>query len=401
MKTITIIPARGGSKGIPRKNVRQLAGKPLIMHTLLHAKQTPGLDRIIVTTDDPEIAAISKQVGVEVILRPREISGDTATSESALHHVLDHLQESEGYEPDLVVFLQATSPLRKPQDIQNAIDTLQREQADSLFSASRVHGFVWRSTADTLSALTYDPTQRQRRQDFAETIWEENGSIYIFKPKVLKTYNNRLGGKIAVYPMDSLDSFQVDEPDDLELIETIVAGRESDRHRKNNDLKDIRLLVSDFDGVMTDNRVLVNQLGNEAVYCHRGDGLGIARLKDAGVAIVVLSTEKNSVVSARCQKLNIEYTQGLDDKLSALKEMVRQRSLLPTQVAYIGNDLNDLECMQWAGISIAVADAVAEVKQISTLVTHRAGGRGAVREVCNLILASKKGESHAKTDKDC
>ena len=395
MKTISIIPARGGSKGIPRKNVRQLSGKPLILHTLLHAKQTPSLDRIIVTTDDPEIAAISKQVGVEVIRRPKEISGDTATSESALQHVLDHLQASEGYEPDLVVFLQATSPLRRPQDIQNAIDTLQREQADSLFSARCVHGFVWRSIADTLSALTYDPTQRQRRQDFVETIWEENGSIYIFKPKVLKTHNNRLGGKIAVYPMDSLDSFQVDEPEDLELIETIMAGREAARQRRNTDLKEVRLLVSDFDGVMTDNRVLVDQSGSEAVYCHRGDGWGIARLKEAGVEIVVLSTEQNPVVGARCQKLNIEYAQGSDDKLSALHEMVRQRSLLPTQVAYIGNDLNDLECMQWAGISIAVADAATEVKQIATLLTHRAGGRGAVREVCDLILDSKKGESHA------
>ena len=395
MKIISIIPARGGSKGIPRKNVRHLAGKPLILHTLLHAIQTPSLERNIVSTDDPEIAAISKQVGVEVIQRPKEISGDTATSESVLHHVLDHLQESEGYGPDLVVFLQATSPLRNPQDIQSAIDTLQREQADSLFSASRVHGFVWRSTADTLSAITYDPSQRQRRQDFVETIWEENGSIYIFKPKVLKKHNNRLGGKIAVYPMDSLDSFQVDEPHDLELIETIMAGREALRQRKQTDLKDLRLLVSDFDGVMTDNRVLVDQSGSEAVYCHRGDGWGIARLKEAGVEIVVLSTEQNPVVGARCQKLNIEYVQGSEDKLSALKEMVRQRSLLPPQVAYIGNDLNDLECMQWAGNSFAVADAVTEVKQIAALVTHRAGGRGAVREVCDLILASKKGERHA------
>ncbi len=294
--------------------MRLLAGKPLITHTLLQARQTPGLDRIIVTTDDPEIAAISKQVGVEVIQRPREISGDTATSESALHHVLDHLHASEGYEPDLVVFLQATSPLRKPQDIQNAIDTLQREQADSLFSASRVHGFVWRSTADTLSALTYDPTHRQRRQDFVETIWEENGSIYIFKPTVLKAHNNRLGGKMAIYPMESLDSFQVDEPDDLELIETIMAGREAARQRKDTDLRDVRLLVSDFDGVMTDNRVLVDQSGSEAVYCHRGDGWGIARLKETGVEIVVLSTEQNPVVGARCQKLNIEYAQGSDDK---------------------------------------------------------------------------------------
>ena len=394
MKVIAIIPARGGSKGIPRKNVRQLAGEPLISHTLRQALRTPGLDRIIVSTDDQEIGAVSEQLGAEVVWRPQEISGDTATSESALVHVLDHLRHTEGYAPDLVVFLQATSPLRREGDIQEAIETLKREQADSLFSAGPVHGFVWREAADTLTPMNYDPSKRQRRQDLAETIWEENGSIYIFKPWVLKEHNSRLGGKIAVYGMDKLDSLQVDEPDDLELIETIIAGRKAQRRGKGADLATVRLLVLDFDGVMTDNRVLVDQSGTEAVYCHRGDGWGIAQLAAAGVEVVVLSTEKNPVVGARCQKLGIEYVQGLDDKLTALKKMVQQRSILPTQVAYMGNDINDLDCMQWVGMPIAVADAVAEVKEISTVVTYREGGRGAVREVCDLILDAKKGENH-------
>ena len=394
MKVIAIIPARGGSKGIARKNVRQLAGKPLISHTLLQAKQTPGLDRVIVSTDDPEIGAISKKLGVEVIWRPKEISGDTATSESALVHVLEHLRDTENYEPELVVFLQATSPLRQEQDIQKAMETLATDQADSLFSASPVHGFIWRSVAETLTPVNYDPSQRKRRQDLVETIWEENGSIYIFKPWVLRKYNSRLGGKIAVYPMDKLDSFQVDEPDDLRLIETIIAGRKTQRKQEHADLGMVRLLVLDFDGVMTDNRVLVDESGTESVYCHRGDGWGIAHLTAAGVEVVVLSTEKNPVVGARCQKLGIEYIQGSDDKLSALKEMVQKRSMLPNQIAYIGNDINDLDCMQWVGIPIAVADAVDEVKEVSTIATHREGGRGAVREVCDLILAAKKGERH-------
>ena len=329
-----------------------------------------------------------------MVWRPQEISGDTATSESALFHVLDHLREIESYEPELVVFLQATSPLRREGDIQGAIETLKSEQADSLFSACPVHGFVWREVADTLTPINYDPTQRQRRQDLVETIWEENGSIYIFKPWVLREHNSRLGGKITVYPMDKLDSFQVDEPDDLVLIETIIAGRKAKGEQKSTDLDTVRLLVLDFDGVMTDNRVLVDQSGTEAVYCHRGDGLGLAQLAAAGVEVVVLSTEKNPVVGARCQKLGIEYVQGLDDKLAALKEMVQKRSILPTQVAYMGNDINDLDCMKWVGMPIAVADAVTEVQETSTVVTQRKGGKGAVREVCDLILDAKKGESH-------
>jgi YrbI family 3-deoxy-D-manno-octulosonate 8-phosphate phosphatase len=394
LKVIAIIPARGGSKGIPRKNVRQLAGKPLITYTLQQARQTSALDRVIVSTDDQEIAAISEQLGAEVVWRPKEISGDTATSESALVHVLEHLRNTENYEPELVVFLQATSPLRRERDIQGAIETLKREQADSLFSAGPVHGFVWRQRADTLTPVNYDPGKRQRRQDLVETIWEENGSIYIFKPWVLKEYNSRLGGKIAVYQMDKLDSLQVDEPDDLELIETIIAGRRAPRKQKKFDLDTVRILALDFDGVMTDNRVLLDESGTEAVYCHRGDGWGIAQLAATGVEVVVLSTEKNPVVGARCQKLGIEYIQGSDDKLSALKEMVEKRSMLPDQVAFMGNDVNDLDCMKWVGMPIAVADAVNEVKEVSTVVTYRKGGRGAVREVCDLILAAKKGERH-------
>ena len=321
------------------------------------------------------------------IRRPAAISGDTASSESALLHVLEHLQQTEGYQPDLVVFLQATSPLRQPDDIQNAIETLQREQADSLFSACRVEGFIWRSTPEALAPINYDPVTRPRRQELDEEILKENGSIYVFKPWVLREYNSRLGGKIAVYRMDRLDSFQVDELDDLKLMERLLLIRPS--RPRQPALSQVKLLVLDFDGVMTDNRVLVSQDGVEAVWCHRGDGWGIVRLKEAEVEVVVLSTEVNPVVSARCRKLGVECIQGCDDKLSALQAMVQQRSLEPEQVAYLGNDVNDLDCMRWVGVPIAVADALPEVQAVSRLVTTRPGGRGAVRQVADWLLATQ------------
>ena len=121
---LAIIPARGGSKGIPRKNVRPLLGRPLLAHSIEHARQAPSVTRVVVSTDDAEIAAVARRFGAEVVDRPAEISGDAASSESALLHVLDHLRDAEGYEPDLVVFLQATSPLRRPGDVQGAIETL-------------------------------------------------------------------------------------------------------------------------------------------------------------------------------------------------------------------------------------------------------------------------------------
>jgi YrbI family 3-deoxy-D-manno-octulosonate 8-phosphate phosphatase len=386
-EVLTIIPARGGSKSIPRKNIKLMGGKPLLAWTVEAALATCSVSRVVVSTDDREIGTAAKQYGAEVVWRPAEISGDAATSESALLHALDYLRDTESYEPDLVVFLQATSPLRQPDDIQNAIEMLQREKADSLFSACSLEGFVWRKEGEQLSSLTYDFHGRQRRQDIPSEDLLENGSIYVFKPWILRQLNNRLGGKIAIYRMHALDSFQVDEPADLELMEQLLAVRHAEP--KMHGLAEARLLVLDFDGVMTDNRVLVDQDGRETVWCHRGDGWGIARLREAGVEVVVLSTETNPVVAARCRKLKIEYIQGCENKLPALQAVAQQRDVRPEQIAYVGNDVNDLECMRWVGLPVAVADAVPEVLAAARWVTSRRGGEGAVREVSDILRDSR------------
>lgn len=387
-EVLAIIPARGGSKGIPRKNVRPFLGKPLLAHSIEHARQAPSVTRVVVSTDDAEIAAVAREYGAEVMERPAEISGDAAGSESALSHVLDHLRASEGYEPELVVFLQATSPLRRPGAVQAAIDLLRRDGADSLLSGAPVHGFLWRMHDGHLTSVSMDYRNRPRRQDIGED-YIDNGSIYIFKPWVLREHGNRLGGKIALFPDDPLHIFQIDEPSDLELMEKLAGLRTSPP--AGPELAAIRLLVLDFDGVMTDNRVLVAQDGTEAVLCHRGDGWGIARLKERGVTIVVISTEVNRVVEARCRKLGLDFVQACDDKLSELKRLAGRLGLGPGQVAYVGNDVNDLECLGWVGMPIIVADAMPEVRGVARLVTSRPGGYGAVREVADWLIAAHGG----------
>lgn len=387
LKVLALIPARGGSKGIPRKNVRIVAGRPLLAHSITAARATPAITRVAVSTDDPEIGRVAQAYGAEVLWRPPEISGDTASSESALLDALTQLRTLEGYTPDLVVFLQATSPLRQADDIQKAVTILMAEQADSLFSACPQQGFVWRRERGTLESFTYDYRARRVRQDAPEDLME-NGSIYVFKPWVLERLGHRLGGKIAVYPMEIYDSFQIDEPADLDLMEALFAFRQP--QRAVPDLRDIRLCVMDFDGVMTDNRVLTDQDGREAVWAHRGDGWGIARLKEAGVHVVVISTEENPVVAARCKKLKIECVHGCADKLTALQGMARQHALDASQIAYIGNDVNDLACLGWVGAAFAVADAVPSVRAVAHHVTRAPGGFGAVRELCDLIIEQKR-----------
>ena len=151
----------------------------------------------------------------------------------------------------------------------------------------------------------------------------------------------------------------------------------------------IKLAVFDFDGVFTDNTVWTFGDGKEAVRSWRSDGLGIAKLKDAGVAVWVLSTEPNPIVKVRCKKLAINCLTGLSDKKRALEKLVKKLSVDFARVMYMGNDINDLECIKLVGFPVAVADGYPEVKRAAKYVTKRPGGFGAVREICDLIVNSK------------
>ncbi|MBI4915362.1 MAG: acylneuraminate cytidylyltransferase family protein [Acidobacteria bacterium] len=233
-KVLAIVPARGGSKGIPGKNLLALAGKPLIAYTIDQALATPTVTRLVVSTDSGTIADVALAHGAEVVRRPAPLAGDEAPSESALLHVLDELRAGEGYEPDLVVFLQATSPLRTAADIQQAIATLKREKADSLFSAGPSHGFLWRNGPAGPVPLNYDPQARPRRQEAPEDL-VENGSIYVFRPSVLRDLGCRLGGSIAVYRMSALDSWQIDEPADIPIVEFLLRTRHNDQAQVRDD----------------------------------------------------------------------------------------------------------------------------------------------------------------------
>ena len=221
-ETLVIIPARGGSRGLSRKNVRLIYGKPLVAHSIISGQQALLASRVVVSTDDSEIEGIVKEHSAEVVLRPGKISGDAAPSEAALMHVLDHLSIEEDYSPDLVVFLQPTSPFRLPQDIDGAIRTLIDEEADSVFSAYIEHFCGrWERDNDGLKAINFKLQSRPRRQERPPQ-YVENGSIYVFKPDLFRESGNRLSGKIAVYEMPILRSLQIDTLNDLEMIETLM-----------------------------------------------------------------------------------------------------------------------------------------------------------------------------------
>ena len=219
-EVVAIIPARGGSKRIPGKNLIELAGAPVLAHSIRHARAAAAVGTVYVSTDDDAIAELARAEGATVVERPADISGDTASSESALAHVLDSHRAAHGEDPELVVFLQATSPVRRAGDIDAAVETLREAGADSLFSACHEPSHVWR-VGDEPESVTYDWRRRAREQEMGD-LYRENGSIYVFKPSVLRETGNRLGGRMVVFPMDYWSSFQLDSPDHVELLRWIM-----------------------------------------------------------------------------------------------------------------------------------------------------------------------------------
>lgn len=154
-------------------------------------------------------------------------------------------------------------------------------------------------------------------------------------------------------------------------------------------LRDIEFAVFDFDGVFTDNRVLVLQDGTEGVMCNRSDGLGVQMLKKAGFKTMVLSKERNPVVSKRCEKLGIDCIQACDDKITKLKEIAAESGIKLENIAYMGNDVNDVCCLKEVGLPVVVADAYPEAAEHALLETEKPGGYGAVRELCDLIMSCR------------
>ncbi len=223
-QTIAIIPARGGSKGLPGKNIRLLAAKPLIAHSIESSLGASLVDRGIVSTDDDEIADIARGFGADVVMRPPELATDSAPTEPCMIHVVEELERS-GCSIDLVVLLQPTTPLRPAGLIDDCITTLRKSQSDSLLTVRESHYFLWERTASGVTA-SYDPVNRPRRQDMRPK-FVENGNVYVTKRDVLMNQKTRLGGKIEMVEMTPMDSLDIDSAMDFWLAEQAIIYRDS------------------------------------------------------------------------------------------------------------------------------------------------------------------------------
>lgn len=370
-----MIPARGGSKGVPLKNLQKVAGKSLLGRAIESAAAARRVERVVVSTDHAGIAEEARRYGADVVDRPADLAGDHASSESAVLHALENVP---GDYP-ILVFLQATSPFIETENISRAIDKVADDKADSVFSGVEDHSFLW-TTDDAGAALAvgHDAAYRPRRQDRAMH-YKETGAFYVMRTSGFIAARHRFFGRTVVEPVPPEHSMEIDSMSDLTLVRTMAQARE------NTSRLEIAGLVTDFDGVHTDDSAWVSESGVEHVRINRGDGLGISRLVRSGLPLLILSKERNTVVSRRGEKLGVEVLQGIDDKATALTAWIKRHELNPDEVAYVGNDINDLAPFSVVGWPIAVADAHPAVLAAARLVLSHRGGHGAIREVCDLV----------------
>jgi YrbI family 3-deoxy-D-manno-octulosonate 8-phosphate phosphatase len=399
MEILALIPARGGSKSIPRKNLRLLAGYPLIAYSIAAAKQSRCIDRTILSTDDEEIARIAQSFGAEVpFLRPLEYALDSSPDYPVFDHALRWLEDNQGYRPDIVVQLRPTSPLRPPDCVDRAIETLlDHPEADS------VRGVI-PSGQNPYKMWQVDPQGRMTpllsfeglaepfnapRQALPQTYWQ-TGHIDAIRTSTIWQKRSLSGDIILPLFLDPRYAVDIDSIRDWQRAEWFIFQADMPivlpNHPRRPFPKQVDMVVFDFDGVMTDDRVWVDQAGQESVAANRSDGMGISLMHKAGIPMVVLSTEPNPVVSARCRKLELPVIQGSSDKPTALRQLIQEYQVNPSNVVYLANDINDLPCFPLIGCAVVVADAHPQVlAQADVILTHT-GGHGAVRELCDRIL---------------
>ena len=392
-RVLAVIPARGGSKGVPAKNLAPVGGVPLVARAVRACRASRLVTDVVVSTDDRAIAEAARQAGAEVVLRPAAIAGDTATSEAAVLHALDAHEALHGAPVDVVLLVQCTSPFLVRDDIEKVAAAVAENGADTAVTVAPFHGFVWRETEETDASgestgggghgVNHDPSHRPRRQDRPEDFLE-TGAAYAMDAAGFRKHGHRFFGRTELVRTDPARVLEIDDPHDLARARALAPLLDGPGALPT--AADIDAVVLDFDGTQTDDRVLIDSDGREFVSVHRGDGLGIAALRRDGMPLLILSTEQNPVVAARARKLQIPVLHGIDRKDLALKQWCEEQGIAPERVLYAGNDVNDLPCFNLVGWPVAVASAHDVVRGAARAVTSAPGGAGAIREIASWIL---------------
>ena len=380
---LTIIPARGGSKGVPGKNLRRVGGRSLVERAVDACRAARLVEAVYVSTDDAEIAARAEEAGATVIMRPAELCSDTASSESALLHALDQLiMVGEEPRPSSSCSARAHSSHQMILIEESSwLSVTMPTRSSRPLRPMSSFGEPAAASASLSVRITTLPCGRAAR---SEPDFRETGAFYVMSTAGFRAARHRFFGRTAAVQVPELTAVDIDHLHDLTLAGALAQVMESPQKI------DVDAVITDFDGVHTDDSATIAQDGRESVRVTRADGLGVERLQSVGIPLLIVSKEINPVVAARAAKLGVDVQHGIEDKRTVVRDWLTRHSIPADRAAYLGNDVNDLGPMGLVGWPVAVADAHPAVRQAARLVLARSGGHGAVRELCDLVIEHRQ-----------
>ena len=388
MRNVAFIPVRGGSKSIPLKNIKEIAGKPLIYWTVKAANDSTEIDQVYVATDSEKIKETVEGFGLSkvcVIGRSAETASDTASTESAM------IEFSEKYAYDNLILIQATSPLLTSDDIARGFQKFYQGDTDSVLSVVKQKRFNWLNDEEGYGVpQNYDFLKRPRRQEF-DGYWVENGAFYITSREAFLKSGCRISGKIRLCEMDESTYFEIDEISDWIIIEQLLKRRLENENEEGNHIPEIKLFLTDCDGCLTDGGMYYTENGDEIKKFCAQDGMGFKLLRERGILTGIITGERRKLNRDRARKLQLDiYEEGVEDKLGTIKDICREYKIAMENVAYVGDDINDLEVVKAVGFGCSVANGMDSVREAAAYVTKRTGGNGAIREVVERILLQRE-----------
>ena len=380
MKKIAFIPVRGGSKSIPKKNIKIFCGKPLIYWNLIELENCNQVDEVVVASDSEDIISVVegfKLSKVVIYRRSNENAQDHSTSESIM---LEYINFAKLDLSDVFMLVQATSPFTKSNDFSNGLKMM--NSYDTVFSCAKIKRFIWDKDSNPLN---YDFNNRPRRQDFDGTFME-NGAFCISLVSDIIKYNNRISGNIGICEMPEYTFVEIDEPEDWIIAERLFL--KNNYSLTNYDFSKIKIFLSDVDGVLTDAGMYYTEKGDEIKKFSTYDGMAFKILQKRGVKVGIITTEDRQLNRNRAQKLSLDFDfHGADDKLKIIKDLCRKQNINLNQVAYIGDDVNCFELLSNVGFPACPKNAVEKIKSIPNIIQlSQNGGSGAVREFVEIII---------------
>ena len=379
MSIVVLIPARGGSKGIKLKNIVPIAGKPLIYYATKACEDSVYVNKVIIATDLKKIENVVNGFGfykVEIYKRLKRNAQDNSKTIDLVLEFVKFLDPN-----DILILVQATSPLVTYTDIDNAIKRYLESSCDSMLSCIKADGFYW---TDLGEPILHEQNNRKRRQDYDSKVLKENGAIYINKVQNIISEKSLLSGEIEPFIMNKDTSLEIDEPNDIILAEKLLRKRVIDKVSK----ADYKMFLCDCDGTLTDGGMYYSKNGEEMKKFNTKDGFGITTLQKNGYIVGIITGENNDIVRKRAKKLKIsELHMGVKNKLSVVKEIAKKYKINLEQIVYVGDDMNDYDVIKNVGLGCATYNACDKLKNIAKYTTKLAGGMGAVREVIDLLCA--------------